>query len=72
MNEEDLKTLEKKHKNYTEVKLDGVCLNRTPDSEKELIEDLDVAEEDILLIELPKSLKPDVFVFVSSSQTPGG
>lgn len=29
--EEDLKTLEKKHKNFTEVKIDGVCLNRLSD-----------------------------------------
>jgi hypothetical protein len=64
---EDLVEIEKKVKNYTHVKFDGVCLNHKTDVEKEniYVEELPIAEEDLLIIELPKS--KDTFVLVPLS-----
>lgn len=45
---------DKKYKNYTQVKIEAVCLLASKDDFEKVIEDLDMAEEDILLAELPK------------------
>lgn len=39
-------------------------MNRRPQDEETIIEDLDLAEEDVIMIELPKQLKPETYVFV--------
>ena len=50
----------KKLKNYTHVKLDGVCLSNVsdPDKAKTLVEDLPIAEDEILIAEFPKDNVP--------------
>jgi hypothetical protein len=66
---EDLAEIEKKVKNYTYVKFDGVLLNNKSDIQKSniYIEELNLAQadEDMIVVELPK-LK-DTFVLVSKS-----
>ena len=60
---EEMQSLTQKHKNYTSVKFDGVLLNPKPEIiEQLLVEDLDLAEEDIVVIELPKG--KDTWTFV--------
>ena len=58
---------EKKYKNYTQVKVDGQCLNFSQNDEKKMIEDLDLAEEDIVIVELPKSKDNWTFVPLNAS-----
>lgn len=60
-NMEEIEGLTKKHKNYSQVKVDAVCLNPKVEDKALVIEDLDIAEEDILIIELPKG--KDIWVF---------
>ena len=50
----EIKDLDKKYKNYTSVKIDGICLNVHEQDRNKLIEDLDLAEEDIIIVEMPK------------------
>ena len=63
---EDLAEIEKKVKNYTHVKFDGVLLNNKSDVQKNnmYIEELPLAQadEDIVIIELPKT--KDTYVLV--------
>ena len=59
---EEIVALEKKVKNYTSVKVDAVCLNPSANDDINVIEDLDLAEEDIIIAELPKS--KDTWTFV--------
>jgi len=63
---EDIAEIEKKVKNYTHVKFDGVLLNHKSDAQKSniYVEELPLAQadEDMVVIELPK-LK-DTFVLV--------
>ena len=62
---EDLAEIEKKVKNYTHVKFDGTCLNAQKlDVEKKniYVEELPLAEDDVLIIELPK--QKDTFVLI--------
>jgi hypothetical protein len=51
---EELEGLTKKHKNYTAVKVDGRCLSPKPEDLATAVEDLDLAQEDIIIAELPK------------------
>ena len=66
---EDIAEIEKKVKNYTHVKFDGVLLNNKSDVQKSniYVEELPLAQadEDMVVIELPK-LK-DTFVLVPQS-----
>eukprot|EP00347_Sterkiella_histriomuscorum_P020920 403335950 len=62
--EEEYEAIEKKYKNYTQVKVDGKCLNPRPEDEDVLIEDVELAEEDVIVIELPKTLKPETYIFI--------
>lgn len=63
--QEEFLELEKKQKNFTEVKIDGTCLNYRPDAEKATIyiEDLPFAEGEgeVIIVELPKSSNTYVF-----------
>ena len=63
---EDLAEIEKKVKNYTHVKFDGVLLNYKSDVQKNniYVEELPLAQadEDTVVIELPKA--KDTFVLV--------
>lgn len=55
-NLEEIEGLSKKHKNYTQVKVDAVCIYAcNPTDQKKIIEDVQLAEEDILILELPKA-----------------
>jgi hypothetical protein len=63
---EDLAEIEKKVKNFTHVKFDGYLLNNKSDAQKNniYIEELPLAQadEDMVVIELPKS--KDTYVLV--------
>ena len=63
---EDLAEIEKKVKNFTHVKFDGVLLNHKNDVEKNniYVEELPIAQadEDMIVIELPKN--KDTYVLV--------
>jgi hypothetical protein len=50
-NIEEIIELDKKVKNYTAVKIDALPLNITEESKGQLIEDADIADDDILIIE---------------------
>ena len=56
----EIAELEKKHKNYTTVKVDAVQL------QNEKIDDMEIAPDDILIIELP-NLKGD-WVFEANEE----
>jgi hypothetical protein len=70
---EELPEIEKKAKSYTSVKFDGTCINFKNDAQKAniYVEELPISqggsieEEDMLIIELPKS--KDTFVLVPLS-----
>lgn len=66
---EDLAEIEKKVKNYTHVKFDGVLLNNKSDAQKNniYVEELPLAQadEDMVVIELPKN--KDTYVLVPQS-----
>ena len=51
---EEIQGWEKKYKNYTQAKIEANCILSSDEDKKKVIEDLDLAEEDILIIELPK------------------
>ncbi len=64
-NYEEFETLSKKYKNYTHVKIEGICLNTNPEVDNlKKVEDLDIGDDDILLVELPKGKE---WTFVPSS-----
>lgn len=52
--QDQIEVIAKKYKNYTEVKIEGTCLNSKEEDENQIIEELDVAEEDLIIVELPK------------------
>ena len=52
---EELQEIDKKYKNYTQVKVDFHCLNAKEEDKALLLEDLQLAEDDIIVIELPKN-----------------
>lgn len=55
-NLEDIKELEKKHKNFTSAKIDAFAL------ENEKVEDMEIEPDDILIVELQNSKGDWVFV----------
>lgn len=72
---EELAEIEKKVKNYTHVKFDGVCLNNKADVQKAniYVEEMPIAQadEDMLVIELPKGKDTYVLVPQSGGQEAG-
>lgn len=59
---DEIQGLDKKYKNYTQVKVDALCLNPKPSDNEKIIDDLDLAEEDIIIIELPKGKETWTFI----------
>lgn len=58
---EEIKEYDKKYKNFTSAKIDAVCLNVNEAEKNKLIEDMSVAEEDFIIVELPKNNNTFIF-----------
>lgn len=46
--------LDKKYTNFTQVKIDAEILNITADQKKKMLHEVDMADSDIIIVELPK------------------
>lgn len=55
--EEIQQNVDKKYKNYTHVKIDAVPLNITETDKNKAIEDANIADDDIVIVEIQKSNK---------------
>jgi len=51
---EEIGTYDSKYKNYTQVKVDAVPLNIKDESKSTKLEELNIADEDIIIVELIK------------------
>lgn len=61
----DITDLDKKWKDYTSVKIDGFLLNQSQEQKNKELRDVDLAEEDTIIVEIPKkSGGSENFVFV--------
>ena len=50
----DIVDLDKKWKDYSSVKLDAFLLNRTDDQKVKQLKDIDLADEDVIIVEMEK------------------
>lgn len=66
LNFDELKNLDSKYQNYTHAKINAKVLNFTPEQEDMLIHQVDLADNDIIIVELPKN--KDEYVFQPSTQ----
>lgn len=51
---DDIVDIDKKYKDYTSVKIDAFLFNQTDDQKSKELRDIDLADEDVILVELPK------------------
>ena len=63
---DQIESIRENYINYTEVKIDAQCLNLKDEDETKIIDELDVTEEDIILVELPKG--EDIWTFAAEGQ----
>ena len=54
-NIEEIESYDNKYKNYSEVKVDAQILNKNESQNKNKLEDANIAEDDILIIEIMKT-----------------
>lgn len=52
---------DQKHSNYTHVKINADILNKTEEQKATKLQDLEVADTDVLVVELPKTNGDYVF-----------
>jgi hypothetical protein len=58
---EDITAYEKKYKNYTHVKIDATPLNCNEELKKLKLEDANIADDDIIIVEMVKADKQWTF-----------
>ena len=60
--DQKLKEIDTKHSNnYTHVKINAECINKTKEQQAELLTNVDISDTDLLIVELPNKDKDFVF-----------